>query len=71
MKNSDLKQELSRLKIEKKKALRVINSMYFIDPKIRNEQFEKIKIINQEIKKTEFILKFLKEKKNIENSNTH
>ena len=70
MKNSDLKQELSRLKIEKKRTLRVINSIYFVDARIRNEQFEKIKVIDKEIGKIEFKLRFLKERENVENSNS-
>lgn len=70
MNHNDLIEELSYLELERRKTLRVINSMYYMNIRIRNEQFEKIKNLDKKIKKVKFKLKLLKEIKNVKNSHT-
>lgn len=70
MKNNIFVKELSKLKSEKKRVLRVLNSMYFTNPKMRNEQFKKLQLIEREIKRAEFKVKLLKEAKNVKNNDT-
>jgi len=68
MKNSDLIEELSYLELERRKTLRVINSMYYMNIRVRNQQFEKIKRLDKEIKKVKFKIRLLKEAKNVKNN---
>lgn len=69
MNSSELKKELARLKVEKRKTLNAINSIYFCDPKTRNGNFQKLKEIDYEIKKVEFKIQFLKATGNIRRKN--
>lgn len=63
MKNSDLIEELSYLELERRKTLRVINSMYYMNQSIRNQQFAKLERLDELIKKVKFKLRLLKERK--------
>lgn len=71
MNYDSLLRELKQLENERKKTIKIINSMYFINPKIRNGQFIALGVINEDIKRVKFKIALLKEKKNDKNSNTH
>ena len=56
------------MELERRKTLRVINSMYYMNIRVRNQQFEKIKRLDKEIKKVKFKIRLLKEAKNVKNN---
>lgn len=60
MNSSELKRELASLKVKKRKTINIINSNYFCDPITRNSNFQKLKEIDNEIKKVEFKIQLLK-----------
>jgi hypothetical protein len=63
MKNNDLIEELSYLELERRKTLRIINSMYYMNSKVRSQQFQKLDKLDELIKKVKFKIRLLKERK--------
>ena len=71
MNHNDFIEELSYLEIERRKTLRVINSMYYLNSRVRSEQFAKLENLDRLIKKTKFKIRLLKERKNAKNSSAN